>query len=462
MIPLSFAQRRLWFLGQLEGPSATYNVPWLLRLSGALDALALRAALNDLVERHESLRTVFPSVDGEPYQCVLPAAEAEVVLHQLDLEAGEVEERAVEAAAGVFDLAGEIPIRAYLFRTAPDEHVLLLLLHHIASDGWSLGPLARDLSAAYNARVGGEGPAWDALPVQYTDYTLWQRELLGAEGDPESVVSRQLEYWRAQLSDLPEELRLPTDRPRPAVAGHDGGIHEFRLSADLHARLADLARENQCTMFMVVQAALATLLTRLGAGTDIPIGSVIAGRTEEALEDLIGFFVNTLVLRTDTTGDPTFRELLARVRATDLDAYAHQDVPFERLVEDLNPTRTTAHHPLFQVMLAFQNNGSDDTNLTNVKTTWHDIGTGTAKFDLDFGMTETHTVDRQPAGITAHVQYLSDLFDHSTVVSIADRLARVLEAVTTDPGQSLSQVEVLDPGERELLLHAWNDTFVAH
>ncbi|MFJ5548547.1 condensation domain-containing protein, partial [Streptomyces sp. NPDC093225] len=260
-LPVSYAQRRLWFLGQMEGPSSTYNVPWLIRLTGHLDLTALEAALNDVVARHEALRTVFPAASGEPLQSVLPAEDARVTLERTDVPAAGLDAAVTAAAGHVFDLASEIPVRARVFRTSEDEHVLLLLLHHIACDGWSVGPLGRDLGAAYGARLAGVAPAWDALPVQYADYAVWQHDLLGAADDPESTGVRQLAYWRRQLADLPEVLKLPTDRERPAVASHRGGIHRFDVPAALHARLTDLARDNQATLFMVVQAAVATLLT---------------------------------------------------------------------------------------------------------------------------------------------------------------------------------------------------------
>ncbi|MEV7187277.1 amino acid adenylation domain-containing protein [Kitasatospora sp. NPDC093102] len=462
-LPVSFAQRRLWFLGELEGPSSTYNVPWLIRLAGRLDVDALEAAVNDVVGRHEALRTVYPSVGGEPWQSVLPAEEARVPVQRVDVAADSVDEAVSAASRAPFDLSSEIPVRAWVFRISDDEHFLLLLLHHIASDGWSVGPLGRDLSTAYAARLVGADPAWEPLPVQYADYAVWQRELLGTADDPESVEGRQLAYWRGQLADLPEVLALPTDRPRPQTASPRGGIHRFGVPAALHGRLAELARENQSTLFMVMQAAVAALLTRLGAGTDIPIGAPLAGRTEEGLDDLIGFFVNTVVLRTDTSEDPTFRELLGRVRATDLEAYSHQDIPFDRLVEELNPARSTAHHPLFQVMLAFlQATDGDQLALPGLTTSWHDVLTHTAKFDLDFGMTERHTADRVPAGIDAHIEYLSDLFDHATAVTIADRLLRLLEAVAADPDQPIGAVDVLGDEERAALLRTGGDTRVDH
>src|ERR687887_990162 len=258
------------------------------------------------------------------------------------------------AARRGFDLACELPLRAQVFALSPSEHVLLLVLHHIAGDGWSLAVLGRDLARLYAARRDGRAADLAALPVHYADYTLWQRALLGEENEAESAMARQLAYWRERLSGLPEQLDLPTDRPRPAVASYRGDHVRLAIGAELHGRLLALARESGASLFMVLQAGLAALLTRLGAGTDIPIGSPIAGRTDAALDDLIGFFVNTLVLRTDTSGDPSFRALLARVRAGNLAAYGQQEVPFERLVEVLNPARSLARHPLFQVMLVLQ------------------------------------------------------------------------------------------------------------
>ncbi|WP_245878800.1 non-ribosomal peptide synthetase, partial [Streptosporangium subroseum] len=452
-VPLSYAQQRLWFLEQMEGPSPLYNIPVALRLTGDLDPDVLRTALTDVITRHEVLRTVFGHIDGVPEQRVFAPEAIDPPFFTREVADGEVAQAVAEQALHPFDLTKELPLQARLLTVGPQEHVLVLVLHHIAGDGWSLAPLARDISAAYTARAGGRAPAWEPLPVQYADYALWQRDFLGEGDDAASTLHRQLDYWRETLAALPEELTLPTDRPRPPVATHRGGTVGMRIDAGLHRRITDLARAEGVTMFMVLQAALATLLSRLGAGTDVPIGTTIAGRTDESLDDLVGFFVNTLVMRTDLSGDPGFRELLHRVRERGLDAFAHQDVPFERLVEDLAPTRSMARHPLFQVMLALQNVAPASLDLPGVKTHILNPGDQPAKFDLDFQLRETRT-----GGVTGAIVYAADLFDHGTVEALAERFVRVLDAVTADPARPVSGIDLLSPAERHRVLVEWNDT----
>ncbi|MFI0822799.1 amino acid adenylation domain-containing protein, partial [Streptomyces sp. NPDC021115] len=453
VLPLSFAQQRLWFQHKLEGPSATYNVPLALWMSGDLDPDALAAALNDVVARHESLRTVFVEVDGEPCQRVL--ADASVSLETREVEAAEVRQELVEAARYAFDLAAEIPVRAWLFASGPSEHVLLVVLHHIAGDGWSMVPLARDLAEAYAARLEGAVPGWEPLPVQYADYTLWQRDLLGEADDPGSLFGRQVDYWRLTLAELPEEVSAPADRARPAVASYQGDVTPFVLDPDLHRALSELARAHDATVFMMLQAALAALLSRLGAGTDIPLGSGIAGRTDEALDRLVGFFVNMLVLRTDTSGNPSFVELVARVRETSLAAYAHQDVPFESLVEELNPQRSTAHHPLFQVALTLQNNEQARFGMPGLRVRPELVGTGTSRFDLFFSLTESHSENGEPIGIDAYVEYATELFDAATVDTLIHRWTEFMRALVRDPEGPIGAADILTPREHARIAE-WN------
>ncbi|KAK1184567.1 amino acid adenylation domain-containing protein, partial [Streptomyces sp. NBS 14/10] len=456
-VPVSFAQRRLWFLGQLEGPSGTYNIPMSLRLRGQLDTDALRLALTDVVERHESLRTVFPQHDGQPYQHILQG-DATSVFEVLDIAEEDLAEALKREAATGFDLGRELPLRVRLFVLGPDDYVLLAVVHHIAADGWSMTPFARDLTTAYQARTDGKAPGWRALPVQYADYTLWQQEVLGHEDDPDSLVNAQLDYWATTLAGVPEQLELPVDRPRPAVASYGGDSVALHVPAPVHARLVELAHGSGASVFMTVQAALAVLLSRMGAGHDIPIGTPIAGRTDDALDELVGFFVNTLVLRTDTSGDPTFRELIERVRETDLAAYAHQDVPFERLVEVLNPQRSLAHHPLFQVMLALQNNTHPNLDLPGLHVTGQPLGGTAAKFDLTVNLSEHRTADGAADGLTGHLDYRTDLFHPTTIEALATRLVHVLATVTADPDTRVSQIGILGEAERHQVLTHWNDT----
>ncbi|MFD4247094.1 amino acid adenylation domain-containing protein, partial [Streptomyces sp. NPDC058525] len=465
-LPLSFAQQRLWLIDRMEGPSALYNLPLALRLTGPLDPAALERALGDLVARHEILRTLITEQDGEPRQRIVPAAEARIPFDLRTAPPADPAAALTECTATPFDLAAELPVRAHLFPLAYEEHLLVLVLHHIAGDGWSMDPLLRDLAAAYAARSEGSAPDWQPLPVQYADYALWQRELLGDEGDPESLAARQLAYWRDTLADLPEELSLPVDRPRRADSGHRGDRVVLPLGAALHRSLAAVSREHRVTMFMTLQAGLAALLTRLGAGTDVPIGSVVAGRSDEALDDLVGFFVNTLVLRTDTSGDPTFADLLHRVREAQLDAHAHQDVPFERLVEELNPARSLARHPLFQVMLLLQGGGGTGSpggpgeaplDLAGLTASVEPVGGYAAKFDLSIAMGESFDADGAPAGLECAIDFATDLFDRETVESLAVRLGRLLTEVAARPDRPIGRVDLLSADERTELLYGGDE-----
>ncbi|WP_306371661.1 condensation domain-containing protein, partial [Nocardiopsis sp. CC223A] len=439
-VPLSYAQRRLWFLDRLEGPGAAYNIPVALRLEGELDPAALESALGDVVERHESLRTVFEQVDGDPYQRILPVESALPDLRVEVIDGADVAARVDALARETFDLESEPPLHTTLLEVGPAEHVLVLVVHHIAGDGWSMAPLLRDLSAAYTARLNGEVPGWAPLAVQYADYALWQDGLLA---DGEGAIPGQLAHWSGVLADLPDVLELPVDRARPARPSHRGGVAPVALPADLHRDLLALARRHDATLFMVLQAALAATLTRMGAGTDIPLGTPVAGRADEALEDLVGFFVNTLVLRTDTSGDPSFADLLGRVRERTLADLEHQDVPFDRLVEVLNPVRSTAHQPLFQVMVALQNNARADLDLPGLSVSEVPFSTGTAKFDLTFVLAEEYGPDGEPLGLGGGLEYAADLFDAETAAALVERLGRVLAAAAADPGARVRDIPLL-------------------
>ncbi|MFE1241498.1 condensation domain-containing protein, partial [Streptomyces tendae] len=453
MIPLSFAQRRLWFLNHLEGSSATYNVPFVLRLEGPLDTAALDAAVSDVVTRHESLRTlIVEDSGGTPAQRVLGPQEATVPFRVVDIAASAVDAAMHEAACEGFDLSAELPLRTTVFRTAPQEHVLMFVFHHIAADGSSIAPFLDNLASAYAARREGGAPVWEPLPVQYKDYTLWQQQLLGDENDPESVAAPQLAYWRQELAGVPQPIALPLDRPRPTHADHRGGHVSFELAPELLARLGKVAADRGATTPMIAQAALAVLLQKLGGGDDVTIGSPIEGRTDEALADLIGFFVNTWVLRADLSGTPSFGGLLDQVRDKSLAAYDNQDIPFERLVELLEVERSTSYPPLFQVMLAWQFVWSRF-ELPGLRVTPVPVGTDTAKLDLYFNI-----IPDASGRAHGRLEYATELFDHATAVKIVERFVRILKQVARDPEVSVADLDVLGPQERERLLAEVNDT----
>ncbi|WP_232538338.1 condensation domain-containing protein, partial [Mycobacterium intracellulare] len=460
VVPLSFAQSRLWFLDQLHGPSPVHNMAVALRLRGPLNPDAMGTALGDVVARHESLRTVFVAPEGTPRQVVVPVDGARVGWQVLDAAGWPTSRltQAIEAeACHRFDLSHEIPLRAKLFRLAADDHVLVAVAHHIAADGWSLTPLVRDLGAAYVHRSRGQAPDWAPLPVQYVDYTLWQRARFGDLDDSGSPIAAQLRYWQDALAGMPERLELPTDRPYPPVADHRGARIDVAWPAELQQRVAQVARTHNATSFMVVQAALAVLLSKVSASSDVAVGFPIAGRSDPALDDVVGFFVNTLILRVDLSGDPSVAELVARVRQRSLAAYEHQDVPFEVLVDRLHPTRDLAHHPLVQVVLAWQNlpwqhdGPAAGLELGDVRVTPLPVDTQVARMDLVFSLAERWDEEGGPAGIGGMVEFRTDVFDADSVETLIERLRRVLAAMTADPDRPLSSIDLLDAAERERL-----------
>ncbi|GAB0103301.1 non-ribosomal peptide synthase/polyketide synthase [Nocardia sp. JMUB6875] len=454
IVPLSYAQQRMWFLNRFDNSSIADNLVAAIRLDGPLDAAALAAAVTDVVARHETLRTVYPAIDGVGRQLVLPVEESGVVLASEQVSAEDLQSRIFDLAVLPFAVDEHAPARLTLLRVAPETHVLVLAVHHIAADGWSIAPLTRDLMLAYASRRGGEAPQWTPLPVQYSDYTLWQRDLLGNEEDPESLLANQIRFWRAELSGQPETLDLPGDRPRPAVATRRGAQYRFAISADRQLALRELAEGERATLFMALHAAFATLLAKLSGTGDISIGSVVAGRGEQVLDDLVGMFVNTVVLRTQVAPHRSFRELLTQVRETDLRALAHVDVPFERLVEVLNPMRSQARHPLFQVALDLQNTTPATLELDGLTATRLELDPGIAKFDLQLSLVE----DRATGELDAVFTYATDIFDESTVAAFARRLDVVLEAVTANPDRLIGEIDLLIGDERARVLMSWNDT----
>ncbi|WP_051712660.1 non-ribosomal peptide synthetase [Spirillospora albida] len=451
--PLSHAQRRLWMIEQLS-PSAAYNFPLVMRLRGALDTGAFEAALTDVMGRHEVLRTLIAERDGRPFQRVVPAAEARPDVRVVGASEAHLDAVLADALGRRFDLAEEPPLRATIVRLGEDEHVVALLLHHIATDEWSDGPFLRDLSTAYAARLEGAAPHWGPLPVQYVDYTLWQHDLLGDRDAPQSPAARQLAFWRETLAGAPERLELPADRPHPARPSVSGGELAVEFDPVDCAALRRIAQGAGASVFMVCHAAVAALLHRLGAGDDLPLGAPVSGRTDGALDDLVGFFVNTLVLRTDVSGDPTFAELVARVRETDLAAFSHQDVPFEAVVEELNPVRSPDRNPLFQVMVGYRNRAGGGVGLPGLEVRPQEVQARTAKFDLVFAFTE----DAETGRISCVLEYRSDLFDRATVAALGERLSNLVGAVTADPELRVGDIDVLTGEERDLVLTGFNRT----
>ncbi|WP_454195914.1 amino acid adenylation domain-containing protein [Nocardia sp. Marseille-Q1738] len=497
-VPLSPAQQRMWVLNRMDPASPAYNIAIALRLTGDLDVEALRAALVDVVERHESLRTLYPADAEGPRQVVVGADVAVPAMPVVDTEDGAALRARISELAGTgFDLATQPPLRVRLFRihgtaepsagagpvssgastgeapvasapagtapvsssyaavepmaATPPVHVVVLVVHHISADGASMAPLAADLAAAYAERSSGGHAIRVPLPVQYADFALWHREVLGDEADPESTAARQIRFWRETLAGAPDVLELPSDRPRPAVQTMHSADFGFTVDGETHSALVEFAAAQSVSPFMVVHAALAALLARLAGTDDVLIGTPVAGRGEEALDQLVGMFVNTLALRTPVDPGVGFAAFLDTVRSTDLDAFANTDVPFERLVQVLDPARSTAHHPLFQVSLSLQNFVEPVLELPGLRFEVEDFDRNASQFDLTLDLRERFS-DSEPAGIDAVLTYATDLFDETTVAAFAARWRRVLATVLARPDVRIADIDILDDAERATLV----------
>ena len=450
--PLSFAQQRLWFLDQLGQDSTAYNIPQAIRLSGPLNVEALQQSLGRMVARHESLRTTFTTVDGSPIQVIAENGSAAMpVIDLSELPRAEREAEAprlaTEEAQRPFDLARGPLLRATLLRLDEEEHVLLMTMHHIVSDGWSMGVFFREVSALYEAYSTDSPSPLPELPIQYADFAIWQRQWLQGE-----ELARQLSYWKQQLDDAPPVLELPTDRPRPPVQSYRGTCQSVMLPKPLTKALQALSRREGVTLFMTLLAAFKTLLYRYTGQEDIVVGSPTANRTRAEIEGLIGFFVNTLVLRTNLSGNPSFRELLGRVREVALGAYTHQDLPFEKLVEELRPERDLSRTPLFQVMFSLQNAPRAALELPGLSLNRLEVENRTAKFDLTLSMVEGTN------GLRGVLEYNTDLFDAATMTRMAEHFQTLLEAIVTHPAQRVAEFPLMSKTERHQLLVEWNDT----
>jgi amino acid adenylation domain-containing protein len=459
-IPLSPAQQRMWFLSRFDPASPAYNMPLAVRLTGELNVPALQQAVHDVLERHESLRTVFPEHDGEPVQIVVPAETVELDLSPTIVAEDAVDAHVLSVVARGFDVSTTVPIRGRLLRVSDNELILVVVVHHISADGFSMAPLARDVATAYLARSRGERPGWTPLEVQYVDFALWQREVLGDESDPESPAAAQIDYWTRRLAGIPEFLELPTDRPRPAARTNRGAVVPVTIGADTHRRLGDIAQQHNSTLFMVMHAALAVLLARLTGTSDIVIGTPVAGRGERVLDDVVGMFVNTLVLRTEVDPGASLLDVLDEARETDLGALAHAEVPFERLVEILNPARSQSYSSLFQVMLAFQNQTAAALELPGLTIAPLEIDAQVTKFDLDFSLSDSYDANGGPAGVSGTLTYSTELFDSETADRFASGLVRVAEAFATQPSRQVCELSLLTDDETAQMLDTWNSTDV--
>jgi non-ribosomal peptide synthetase component F/acyl carrier protein len=455
-LPLSFAQQRLWFLDRLMPEAASYNVPVAYRIGGRLEVAALERSLNRIVERHEVLRTTIAVIGAEPSQIVRP--ESPLTLEHVDL-AGLTEEARAEAvrreieseSRRPFDLERGPVIRARLLRLAGEEHVLVVTMHHIVADGWSVGVLARELSAFYEAEAGGAEARLPGLPVQYADYAAWQRGWLQGE-----ELERQLGYWRGQLAGAPTVLELPADHPRPKMQTGRGGVERFEVGGEVLAGLQAVGREEGATLFMTLLAAFGVFLSRYSGQQDLLIGAPIANRGREEFEGLVGFFSNTLVLRTRVEDDPSFRDLLRRARAACLGAYAHQDVPFEALVEELQPERDLSRSPLFQVVLTLQNAPLKPLELADLDVTRMKVHTDTAKFDLGLNVYE------EGSTLAASFEYNRDIFEPATIRGMVERFQVLLEGIIKNPEQPVSDLPFLKPSQLQYYVGEWNETAAAY
>ncbi|XHX79763.1 MAG: amino acid adenylation domain-containing protein [Stenomitos frigidus ULC029] len=460
-LPLSFAQQRLWFLDQLVPENPFYNMPAALQLQGTLNLQVLKQSFEAIVQRHETLRTTFATVDGQPTQIIAPGFHLHLPVIDLQVPTAErdatIQRLATEEAHRPFKLTSSPLLRVTLLKLAETEHILLLTLHHIISDGWSMGVLMQELGALYAAFLNGQPSPLNELPIQYADFAHWQRQSLQGE-----ILETQLAYWGQQLKDLPG-LNLPTDRPRPSVQGYRGATQPLTLSPTLTTALEALSQAEGATLFMTLFAAFQVLLYRYTGQEDLAVGVPIANRNRSEIEGLIGFFVNSLVLRTNLAGNPTFRELLVQVREVALAAYAHQDVPFEKLVEELHPERDLSRNPLFQVVFALQNAPMHSLALPDLTLKPYPLAIGTTRFDLEFHLWEQSQglsgLWQQPVeGISGFVAYNTDLFDAATIARLLNHFQTLLEAIVVHPDQPIAALPILSATEHHQLLVEWNAT----